>query len=303
MGRRALVLVVALILAAVAGFVMYTYLTGLQRDVEKDQEKVQVFRASRAILEGELGDAILSQQAAVAGEENRQDLPEGFIVDEIDLTNSLRNRIAVGPIAKNGILTHEMFAAITADVRPLSKEIGPGMQAITIQTDAVRAINGFVRPGDRINVIVTVDLEIKELEFPGVDFGPSIGGTDTGTGEEQQAEDRQVTLTRFVLQGLNVLAVGQSIRPEEGEGTPVETPTTVAAGQTGTGQDEAAEQAPITIYTVEVTPLQAERLVFAFENGSTWLTLVPEDFVEVQTNGITINTLFEGNLIEDIFGS
>jgi hypothetical protein len=34
-----------------------------------------------------------------------------------------------------------------------------------------------------------------------------------------------------------------------------------------------------------------------------WLTLVPEDFVEVDTDGITINNLFEGDLVEDIFGS
>ena len=33
-----------------------------------------------------------------------------------------------------------------------------------------------------------------------------------------------------------------------------------------------------------------------------WLTLVPEDFVEVETPGVTILNLFGGNLAEDIFG-
>jgi hypothetical protein len=57
-----------------------------------------------------------------------------------------------------------------------------------------------------------------------------------------------------------------------------------------------------TIFTLEVTPEQAERLVFTFESGSTYLTLVPVDFVEVETTGITIERLFTGDLVEDIFG-
>lgn len=296
-----MVLVVALVLAAVAGFVMYSYLQGIEKTEIDNRQLVQVFRASRTILEGELGDQLLSTQAFVQGEENQEDLPEGFVVDDNDLQATLVGKISVGPIARNAVLTKNMFATITAELVPLAERIAPGLQAITIQTDAVRGVNGFIRPGDRLNIIVTLDLEIKELDFPGVTFGPSVG--DTGTsGDQQQQEDRKVTLTRFVLQGLNVLAVGQAIVPEEGAGTSVAAPTTVAAGQAGAGQDEAAAQAPVTIYTVEVTPQQAERLVFAFETGSTWLTLVPEDFVEVQTNGITINSLFEGNLIEDIFG-
>jgi Flp pilus assembly protein CpaB len=74
--------------------------------------------------------------------------------------------------------------------------------------------------------------------------------------------------------------------------------STTIPGQEG----QAAPQVPQTVFTIEVTPEQAERLVFTFENGSTWLTLVPEDFVEVDTKGITIDTLFESDLVEDIFG-
>jgi Flp pilus assembly protein CpaB len=57
-----------------------------------------------------------------------------------------------------------------------------------------------------------------------------------------------------------------------------------------------------TLFTLEVTPEQAERIAYAFENGSMWLTLVPGDFVEVETVGVTILNLFGGNLAEDIFG-
>lgn len=71
---------------------------------------------------------------------------------------------------------------------------------------------------------------------------------------------------------------------------------------TPTEGEEGAAEAPSTIFTLEVTPEQAERIVYAFENGSVWLTLVPEDFVEVETNGVIIDNLFGGDLVEQIFG-
>ena len=54
---------------------------------------------------------------------------------------------------------------------------------------------------------------------------------------------------------------------------------------------------------LEVTPDQAERIVYAFENGSIWLTLVPTDFVEIETDGVVIDNLFGGDLVEEIFGN
>ena len=68
------------------------------------------------------------------------------------------------------------------------------------------------------------------------------------------------------------------------------------------GTAEGGETAPATVFTLEVDAEQAEKFVYAFENGSVWLTLVPEDFVEVETRGVTIETLFEGDLVQDIFG-
>ena len=58
-----------------------------------------------------------------------------------------------------------------------------------------------------------------------------------------------------------------------------------------------------TVFTVEVTPEQAERIVFSFENGSVWMTLVPADFIEVDTDGVTIESLFTGDIVQDIFGN
>jgi hypothetical protein len=56
---------------------------------------------------------------------------------------------------------------------------------------------------------------------------------------------------------------------------------------------EAGEGTQFGLLTLEVTAQEAERLVFAFEKGSVWLTLVPGDFIPVATEGIDRETLFE----------
>jgi Flp pilus assembly protein CpaB len=110
-----------------------------------------------------------------------------------------------------------------------------------------------------------------------------------------------VTYSRFVLQGLSVLATGRDIRPDE------EAPETVEVDDpeavTADGQPAEADTGNDTIFTLEVTPEQAERIAYAFENGSIWLTLVPGDFVEVETTGVTILNLFGGDLLDDVFGN
>ena len=59
-----------------------------------------------------------------------------------------------------------------------------------------------------------------------------------------------------------------------------------------------------TVFTLEVDHETAERLVFAQNAGQLYYTLNPKDeFEEVLTRGVTIENLFEGDLVEDIFGN
>jgi hypothetical protein len=74
---------------------------------------------------------------------------------------------------------------------------------------------------------------------------------------------------------------------------------TTPDGQPVATEEETGNE---TVFTLEVTPEQAERIAYAVENGSIWLTLVPADFVEVETAGVIIDNLFGGDLVEDIFG-
>jgi Flp pilus assembly protein CpaB len=292
MGRRALVLLVALLLAGVAAFAVFQFLNGIRTQVEDARAKTTVFRATQAIPAGSDGSLVLQSNWIVQSEENTEDAPENHVTTQEGLQAAVSGKVNIGPIDRNQIITTSQWVQLTVDIRPLSELIPSGKQAMTISTDAVRGVNGFVRPGDLINVIVTIPIEFNQIPVDSPIFGiPSQGTTpEGGTGE---GGSESVVYTRFVLQGIPVLAVARNVRPEEGSSTPV---TTAPA------EGEAADEASQTVFTLEVTPEQAERIAYSFENGTVWLTLVPGDFVEVDTKGVTIETLFAGDIVEDIFG-
>jgi Flp pilus assembly protein CpaB len=300
MGRRAIVLLVALILAGLAAWAVWNYLDGVTTEAQKDQVLVDVFRASDLIAEGADGSILLSSPGLIVeGKEQTIDLPADAITSQEQLNSVLAGRVAAGPISGNAVLTVSQWTEITVDIVPLADIIPSGKQAISIGMDEIRGVNGYVEAGDRINLIVTLDIaaDVIPADFPTI-------APEPGTGEAQPGETQTVTVTytRYVLQGIPVLAVGRDIRPDE-DAPPV---VTVAppADTTGDGTTPPEEvMGNSTTFVLEVTPEQAETLAFAFENGSMWMTLVPEDFVEVETNGVIIDTLFGGNLIDDIFSS
>ena len=267
-------MLVALILAGLAAWAVWNYLQNVENEITEGQEIVEVYRAGEAIPEGTDGAILLSDfnsggtQIALS-EDQAEDVPVGAITSAEQLNQVLADRVAAGPIAAGSILTESQWTSITVDVIPLAEEIPSGKQAMTISTDNIRGINGFVEPGDRVNMIITIDIP----------------------------ED-------LLPDELSGIATGRDIRPD------VDAPETVEADPATTG-DTTPEGEPVaeeelgndTTFTLEVTPEQAERIAYASENGSIWLTLVPGDFVEVETTGVTTLNLFGGNLLDDIFGS
>lgn len=297
MARRTIVLVVALVLAGVAAFSVWRFLENVQQEALAEVELVTVYRAADFIAEGSEGDLIRSQQRFLESQEELRFVPDNAITTPDQLELALANRVAAGPISRNQILTADQWVQVTIEVNPLADEIAPGKQAMTISVDDERGVNGFVEAGDRVNVVLTIDVE---LVFGEAGVTTSDGGTDFAEegGDTGQAEERRETktLTRTVLQGVEVLAVGRDIRPD------AETPVTVAAVQPAGGETAPEEVVQLGLLTLEVSPEQAERLAYSFENGSVWLTLVPEDFVEVRTEGVTIDNLYEDlGILEQYF--
>lgn len=300
-------LLVALVLAGLAAWAVWNYLQNVENEIVEGQEIVEVYRAGEAIAEGTDGAILLSDfnsggALITLSEDQAEDVPVGAITTPEQLNQVLTDRVAAGPIAAGSILNESQWASITVNVVPLAEEIPSGKQAMTIATDNIKGINGFVEPGDRVNMILTIDIpeDLLPDELAGIAEEPAA--PEEGAQAETVAA---VTYTRFVLQGLPVMATGRDIRPEEGAPDTVEVDPETTGDTTPDGQPVAEEEelGNDTTFTLEVTPEQAERIAYATENGSIWLTLVPGDFVEVETTGVTTLNLFGGNLLDDIFGN
>ena len=278
-----MVLIVALLLAAVAAYALWQFMSNVQSEAEAKLEYRTVYRAVDPIAEGTEGSLVLSQERAQESKEETQFLPANAIGTPEELQQVLSGRVAAGPISQGQILTSDQWVTLTAEIKPLAERIPEGKQAITISVDQVRGVNGFIKPGDRINLIVTLQSVIADFAQQSIDTGTPL------TPEELAALEQQInqgTISRFVMQGLPVLAVGNEIRADT-EGDQNVTVTTAA-----TGEGDQTQGQQTGILTLEVTPEEAERLVFTFENGSVWLTLVPADFVPVPTTGVTRDELF-----------
>jgi len=292
LGKRIAVVAVALVLAAVAGFSVWQYLASVDDAAQDRFQLVDVYRATDDLPAGISGDDVIVNGLFEKSSENRDFLPGGAdapvaFASEADLKAALENQIAIGPIASNEILTSVQWEAsidVTAS-EPLSERIPRGRQAMALRIDSDRAIAGFVRPGDRVNVMVNVGN--SGIEFDAVDVD--------ATREEVLAlieASEQSLEVRFVLQGLEVLAVGEQIFTGDDDADHI-----ILASQVEGAIDQSgkpiSEVTQFGLITVAVTAEEAERLAYATLNGDTYYTLVPDDFTPVATTGVTRENLFE----------
>ncbi len=303
MGKRAIVLLIALLLGGAAGFSVLQYLRSQEAAITERRQDVKVFRATQAIPEGQEGQIILDNSLYIESVEQQEDLPADAITRAEDLQAVLRGKVAVGPVGSNEILTSNQWVALSTQITPLRELIPDGLQAVTLSPGEVQGVNGFAEPGDRVNVVVTIDLEATLTEQQNApDFGIP---TETEEGSEESTVTEVIPYTRFVLQNIEVLAAGRDVVSRD------TTPEVSVEGETGPEagnlggevQDDTSLEEVVTIYTLAVDPDQTEKLVYAIENGSIYLTLVKSDYEPVATQGVTVQDLFGTDLTSDIFGN
>ncbi len=299
MSRRTIVLVVALLLAGIAAFAIWNFLSNVDDEAREGVEEVAVYRATELIIRGTDGDQALA--LIVEGTENREFLPDSAITTQDQLEAVLRGRVAIGPISAGQIVTTDVWGDPVEAVASLSELIAPGMQAVSIRPDEVRAVGGFIRPGDRVNIIASTSVELvdfirllrapaaRAIFFPGLQ--EQLGYDDEQMSELADALPTSISLTIFVLQDLNVLAVGAEAGVSEED-------SLVGDGEGTEGTATVGTQ----IITLEVDAVTAERLVFTQEFLSTWLTLVPTGFEPEVTPGAEFEDLVDipAQIIQEI---
>jgi Flp pilus assembly protein CpaB len=321
MGKRTIVLVVALILAAVSAFSVWRYLSTIEAEVRRDIDEVRVYVATQDIETGTTGEearpfivesvALLeavdpdvngSVDILCLGENAREgEDPDPTICQNnaSDLDLVLNNNVAAGPITRGQMITTSMFVELAAlNSAKLSDSIAQGRVAISVRPSDDSASGGFVRPGDRVNLLASASINlsgaISLLEDPNlraiilgtVGQGAGGGGQTPGLEGEEPSDptaDFAATLpatvqfTQTVLQNVEVLAVGADTREQS-----------LGLGLEPTGSE---------IVVLEVTPEQAEAIEFAKQFTSVTLSLLPDPevfpYTEFEARGVLIEDLFD----------
>jgi pilus assembly protein CpaB len=239
MKGRGLVVVLALILATLATAGVFLYARGVEEDAQAGGTMVPVVVSKVEIpARTDLDQLIKADQFKVI--EVPQDAVVGGAVTSFDQLSGKSNAVP--------ILAGEQIpvARISGTVPGGALAIPEGMQAITVSLDASRAVAGAVETGDNVSIYST---------FKGV----SVKGSGTApTGTRSQSEATTVVLVPTA----QVLAVFRPI-----------------SGSAFNG-DEAAqtEQIPSSVaITLALSAVDTQDFVFAMENGTTWLGLLPPD--------------------------
>ena len=143
----------------------------------------------------------------------------------------------------------------------LSMLVRTGFRATSLDVNLVSGVSGFVLPGDRIDVLATVDVRGSVLRVDRTD-GPATGA---GRGADQEAG------TRTILQNAEVLASGQKTAQQDNK------PITVQA------------------VTILVDPMGAEKLALALHEGKLHLVLRnPEDSDTTTVLSLNTNEMLNG---------
>ncbi|MBN2139823.1 MAG: Flp pilus assembly protein CpaB [Desulfovibrionaceae bacterium] len=173
----------ALVLSLAAGLTAFMW-TGSKKPVARPEAQipgvVSIVVAAKDLKRGEVIDAA---SVKLAGQMS-DSLPAGAFRDPA----GVKGRVIAADVARNELLTETRLAP--RDSGPgISAIIPPGKRAMAVKGNKVMGLAGFVRPGNRVDVLATLN---------------------TG-----QAEDKPVT--KLVLENVPVLATGaETVQPPDG---------------------------------------------------------------------------------------
>ena len=201
---------------------------------------------------------ILAQSHLVADMLEVKTLPEDEIDSEAFTARSqVVDRITGMAIAAGEQILPTMVSNKAGD--SLIFKIAPGKRAVSIEVKEAITAGGNVQPGDTVDVVGIFALDQD------ADIGAVLAVFAPGAGPVITPMNTDRNLAATFLQGVKVLAVGQSLA-ESSE----ETSTTATKPET-----DAESRPKAKSVTLEVTPQQAQLLSLADEYGVLRLSVRP----------------------------
>jgi pilus assembly protein CpaB len=247
MQSRVLAIVISVVLALVATAAMVVYVNGADRRAISGQKPVNVLVAKKPIPLGMSGE-----EAKNGDRIGTVSMPsDTALPNRIRNYDQLNNRYAnTNIVPGEQLLLDRWVGAEDVGGRRLL-QIPEGHQAVSIGVDLVRQVAGFVTPGDKVSLVVTM---------------PVNGDNET----------------QYVLQGVQVLAVGA-------------TALTRSAQSTGGRVNQGKGSQTLTAVTLAVENKFVTTVIHAAEEGSIYLTLLPpEGATGSKGKPVTDGNIFQG---------
>jgi pilus assembly protein CpaB len=180
--RRTVILVAAVLVAAVAAFTTYAWLTGVQDRAYKNAKLVQVYKVTKDIEKGATGDQALDSEAIKAGKAPQEFRPATALTN----INTVRGKVALTKLSAGQIVVDGMFVEPRVAQVTAAQRVPAGQVAVSISVDQVQGVAGLLVPGDKVNMMVS-----------------------------------KPDSTQMLFQNVAILFIGQTAAPQAGETQPV----------------------------------------------------------------------------------
>ncbi len=260
---RAIAIVVGLVLALVSAFLVWRYVSAADQRAMEGAELVDVFVATTAVPAGTTVQNAVSQQWIEAQQLPTANRPETAVTNLTEIAGLA----ALDPIQQGAILQIGQFG--DPAVANAEFTLDEGQVALTVQVGIPEGVGGYLTQGDTAGIIAHIDAQVTTA--PTLDAEGNVV-------EPAAPAEATVTRTQFLGTG-EVLAIGQRV---------------VSTDDQGNRQDQVQQGDEQVLATLSVTPADAERIVFAQNEGLLYFTLLPDGAELGDTPSTQYDSLFEG---------
>jgi Flp pilus assembly protein CpaB len=249
---RVLTAVAAVILAVIAGVLVYKVSDDAKKDAKKPFSFESVMVVAKPIPTSMSFASALDGKYIVRADRVHNELPEGAVSGrqtDAQLNATFKGQVASHAIVADQTIVSADFVAASQVASGLGAQLDldnkaekEHLEAVTVTLDDTHAVGGFLQPGDHVNVMATLGVDKNHI-----------------------VTSDHIKFTSFMIPNLKVLAVGTTTSvPSTSASTNGSTPTTVASNR--------------SLITFEVTPRQAEQLVQGSAVGTLYLTMNSPSF-------------------------
>ncbi len=268
MTRRLGLLAVALMVALLGTFAVFSYVSKVEAKTLSGAEPVDVLVATQRLPGGTSGAAAAKGKLVELVSMPRKSVPEGALTT----LEPVGKQTLVSDVFAGEVLLQAKFADQTARTGDLV--IPKDKLAVSVELEDPQRVAGFVVPGSEVAIFAT----IEKMTGKGSATATATETSETSARVDVEAEaEVDDSYTELLLPRTSVIAVGPAtLRPTADK-----------------AQDGGEEEVTKAVLTVAVSQEDAERLVHGAQEGELYLGLLSTTSKTGPGTGVTNTNLFQ----------